>query len=533
MSDHKNELFVAATSGDLDAVRCLLNPDSALNIYATNAADESLLVDVIRAEKPQVAHHLFDIYAADLLAVSRFFRSRRGDGYTLWRRQPILVACGESLCDAVTGLVGDAMRLPRVGCEQRRGLVVLLKPDRSNVVDGGCLWLSACSPADKRSIAKIIEMIYTANGGGVLDFRQSKDYNLLALSAHHRMPELFFRIQPHFGDPIAWDDYMPMLRRLLLITSEEGRDNNNATMDSLKALIDKLAMFRLDDLYAKENSWRLLETPIDLKLPDMFEQMLAEMVRFRGCPPSDILNELFQKSHLLSFDNICYARKLNEGAPVIFDESLSYTNRPIDFGPFVQIWIKYEADLLAMHSKRARWTPLKLICVQHRPISIPDQIVGDLLVRMNDTFSIRTRIDLVAGLIIDKRLPVLRRWFGEHPNVPTELDRDGYSFYVDIIRAIGGDDVDMAMAEFLFDSCVSLWDANTMLNFAICCAAHAAAHGMLRKLLALPQCKDVALDWDHWGNDRSPLMAALLNHCADNVQLLLDSVSDRAEIKRK
>lgn len=319
-----DSLLAAATGGDLDTVINLLNADASMNIYATNANDESLIVDVIRAEKQLVAQHLFKTYETDLSAIENFFKTHRSDADTLWHSQPILVACGGDLCDAITQIVPDSMRLPRPGTEEREGLIVLLKRI-NNVRSEEVLWLSPSkhnnevSITEDRSIAQIVELIYTESGGGVMDIMMQLDNNLLSLAAQHGMSELFFRMQPYFGKAFTWNDYIPMLGRLV-------RRNGNA-MVALQGLIDRLALFQLDDLYSLEDSWHLLEIPIEIQQPNMFEDMLKEIVRIRRCQPSAVLNDLFQKSHLLSFDNICYTRKLIDSGTCIMFEHLCYSDR--------------------------------------------------------------------------------------------------------------------------------------------------------------------------------------------------------------
>lgn len=189
---------------------------------------------------------------------------------------------------------------------------------------------------------------------------------------------------------------------------------------------------------------------------------------------------------------------------------------------------------MAPHDSCETWTPVKLLCMQHKPTAIPDTIVADILVQNHDRLSKAERIDLFASLLVKNRLPVLRRWF-DYTNIAEQLyDAESSLLYLDIVRSIRGNGIEMEIAEFLFESCESFWDENNLLDFIICCSAHAGAFRMLRKILELPQCPNVAADWDNCGsNARSPMMTALLNHCPANFQLLLDSVSDRTAIKRK
>lgn len=503
-------LFVAATGGELNTVIDLINADATQNIYATNANEEALLVDVIRAGKPQIAQHLFGTYEADLQTVKTFFESQRLDDDATWRGQQILVACGDKLCDAVAQTVTDSMRLPRVGAEQRHGLIVLLKRNNHSVAD--VLWLSpqkhANAAHDDRGIAKIVELIYAENGGGVLDIMLQMDNNLLALAAQHRQPELFFRMQPHFGNAFEWIDYMPMLCRLASV-DETHKDS----IAALKALVDRLAMFELDDLCGLENAWRLLETPMKLQKLDMFEYILNEMCRIRSCPAKDILEELFHKSHLLSFEDI-------------------YRRKNLNFAPFIYKWIECDGDLWLRHI--SDWTPLTHLCVHHEHTSIADDVLADVIIANSDRLDARVRYDFADKLIVQQRLPVLRRWFDECPAVAVQLYNAGNGFYChvyDNISGINGGRIEMA--EFLFESCAPLWSERSLMNFILNCSDRPCAIGLLRKLLAAPQSKDVAADWSEWGDNRSPLFTALMTRCPLNYQVLFDSVRDTTAIASK
>lgn len=506
----------AATAGDLETVKVLLNGDASQNIYTVADNEEALLIDVLRAGQTEVAHHLFGLYIIDLVAVRQFLDIFQRDVESMWRNTQILVACGPALCDAVAALVTNSMRLPRHGCWSRRGLIVLLKRGGSCSAQGQeVVWLSPSSEqsSDVRAMARIIELIYTERGGGV--FNMNSD--LLGLTARHGMLELFIGMHKHLSETFNWE----MLCRLASFHVNEITKAKDA-ITGLQILDRRLEAFQLDKMYAKEDAWKLLQPPMELQDMALFEYVLAGIVRSRGSTRWHVLRDLFKNSDLLS------------------DERINESDNAINYGPFVKEWIRNEGNLWLPHNTDTddgtSWLPLMHLCMSPK---YPDIVLDDIhLFHMmqynNDIMVDSQRIEFVQLMFEAGRLHVLRRWFEENPDIPKMLHTNGvlYDHLDTTIRDFTGH---MSLVENLFEHCLpELFDDDSIMELVLTCASCPRATGMLRILLELPQCPHVASEsWT--ANDKiwSPMYTALISCCPQNFQVMFDSLGVHNNLEGK
>lgn len=560
-------LHRAAIQGDLPLVSELLRANVALNIYATNANDEALLADVIQARQSAAAQLLLDMYEADLFTLTQWFREccHTGDAdFQGWPTMPVLVACGQELCDAVECLVTDSIRLPRVAGDQpvssRQCLIVLLKRDH-DTHHHQVLWLSpsaANTADDKRTLARIIESIYVErNSGGLLDV-----HDLLALAAHKGLPDVFFRLHSILVSYslVPWDkntDFMPLLcflaqykidtvdpaslaerlghfqpdDNLLYMLTDVWRQLEiqlrlqrvdvfqhmlaEVPVSSLRSLADRLGRFRLDDdsLYMDADAWRMLEIPLRLLQTHVFEYLLNEIARVQARTPGTVINMLIQNSR-----HTCLLAQWHKNEA--------------NLEPFVGAWLRHsDVDLLHQHSLQPTCCLLLMLC---RQVDLSDEWLVNVLVRCTEHLisdaAKRLRRDVFSCLVSNARLGVLRGWFMECPQMPKLVHADSFVGYNHMFDCIGPNAERMAMAEFLLDSFAEQLSERSVRNVVLQCAEWSAANGMLRKLLALPQCVDVADGWEMWGDARSPLFTALIGRSVQNFDVLFESVHEKAVI---
>lgn len=511
-------LQLAATKGDLSLVKELLQSNGALNIYATNAKDEALLADVIRAGQPDVAQLLLDVYEADLNTVTQFFRQQRPiDGASqFWLTAKILVACGNELCDAVESLVTETMRLPHVIGEPstRRGLVVLLKRDHTRSADDHrVLWLSPSASnqaEEQRTVARIIETVYVENiSGGLLDVLQHRQ-SLLALAARQGLSDVFFRLHRLFGadDWLTATDCWSLLCNLAKFATIDA-------VPALRALAERLDRFQLDDdsLYQGSDAWRLLETPLRLQQTTVFEYLLGEIARVQLVTPGAVLNRLIQNS----IYTCLHAQWANDEANLV---------------PFVDAWMRHsDVDLLSPHTLQPTWPFLLMLCQLD---GLSDELLIAILVRCSEHLhsdsARQQRRDVFSRMVTTGRIAVLRGWFDECPQLPEVIYSQSYAVYNLMLESIGPNEKRMAMAEFLLDIFAEKLNERSVTNFVLRCSEWTAANGMLCKLLALPQCANVADGWELWGDARSPLFTALICRSVPNFDVLYESVREKAVI---